>query len=139
MKRRSARIVVTKIFFALALAAAGFCVSPTTARAFQVPCDGCYPAPAYTTGYYPYAYRYYGSVSPYPVGYYPYPGYYGYSALSAGYAMSYYPYALPYPSYPVAAPFAYRYYGYPVWGYPTWPYYYGWPSWGTYYPYGFGF
>jgi len=143
-------------------------LAATANASSQPPCEGCEPTSAaplpegrYPTASFQYGARYYGQVSPYPIGYYPYPNYYGSTALSASYGMSYYPYQLPVvAAYPVPAPYAYRpyeypyygfpwrYYGFPAWGYsgyPGWGYY-GYPSWGYYgspgwgsFPYGWAF
>jgi hypothetical protein len=112
-----------------------FLAATTNAGAFQDPIVDYQPS--YVAGYYPYATRYYGAVSPYPVGYYTYPNYVYPGAIS-GYSVGYYPYALP-PAYPVptvaytVGPYAVGFYSYAGW--PTWVY----PGWGGAYPYGFGY
>jgi hypothetical protein len=87
----------------------------------------------------PYARRYYGSVDPNPIGYYPYRYYQG-PAFPTQRAIGYYPYPNPHP---YAAPFPYGYYGSPYGyygGYGAWPFY-GYPGWGwgSIGPFGFGF
>jgi hypothetical protein len=76
--------------------------------------------------------RYYGSVDPNPIGYYPYAYYQG-PAFPVQRAIGYYPYpdAHPYVT-PVPYPFGY-------WGYGAWPYGFGGWGWGTAFPYGFWF
>jgi hypothetical protein len=107
----------------------------STANAYQDPIVDYQPT--YVAGYSPYVTRYYGTVSPYPVGYYAYPNYV-YPGAVAGYSVGYYPYALP-PAYPVptvaytVGPYAVGFYSYGGWAYGVYP------GWGGAYPYGFGF
>jgi hypothetical protein len=95
---------------------------------------------------YPVGTRYYGSIDPNPIGYYPYSYYQG-PAFPVTRAYGYYPYPDPHPYPP---PFFYPYgylpyggyfgpYGY-YGGYGVWPYY-GYPGWGwgTVSSFGFGF
>jgi hypothetical protein len=76
--------------------------------------------------------RYYGSIDPNPIGYYPYTVYQG-PAFPTTRAYGYYPYPDAHP-YPPPLLYPYGYYG----GYGAWPYS-GFPGWGfgSVYPYGF--
>ena len=78
------------------MAIAGLFAPQATAIASQSPYDESVPFD--TVSYSPYAVRYYGTVSPYPLGYYPYPVYNG-SGPPATYGLGYYPYAVPTYSY----------------------------------------
>ena len=116
------------------------------AQAKQPAADCCPPTAAtYAPSYTVYGTRYYGSIDPYPIGYYPYASAYG----TAGYAVGYYPYAQPvvavpppaYP-YPYPSPYAFGYYGYrsgpwAYYGYPGWGWGGGTWGWGGGWPYGF--
>jgi len=99
-------------------------------------------------GTYPIGTRYYGSIDPNPIGYYPYSYYQG-PAFPVTRAYGYYPYPDPHPYPP---PFFYPYgyfpgyvgpygyfgpYGY-YGGYGVWPYY-GYPGWGWGTAFGYGF
>jgi hypothetical protein len=106
------------------LAIASLFVSQATATASQDPYGEI--APLDIANHVPSAVRYYGTVSPYPLGYYPYPVNFEYPAVPASYGLGYYPYAVP--TYTYAA-------GY----YPGVAVYYPYPRWGGYYPYGFAF
>jgi hypothetical protein len=120
------------------LAAVCFVALSATAGASQIP-GATYAADA--PQYYSYTTRYYGTIEPSPIGYYPYSTYYGPTVygptvVSPSYGVGYYPYPQPYLAYVVPAPYAVGYYGYPAWPYP----YYAYPGWGwgAAYPY-FGF
>jgi len=119
----------------LATAVVALAAAASTANAYQDPIVDYQPS--YVVGYAPYATRYYGAVSPYPVGYYTYPNYV-YPGAVGGYSVGYYPYALP-PAYPVptvaytVGPYAVGFYSYGGWPYGVYP------GWGPAYPYGFGF
>lgn len=84
--------------------------------------------------------RYYGTVDPYPIGYYPYQANYGFTAGYNRYALGYYPYS--YENYPSFLSYFWGYYGYPGWGgfYPYGSYAAGFYPYGAYrggfYPYG---
>jgi hypothetical protein len=100
----------------------------STASAFQEPISDYQPA--YASRSYPYARRYYGAISPYPMGYYSYPNYV-YPGAIGGYSVGYYPYAFP-PPYRAPAPA----YGAGLFGYGASPY--GpYPGWGGAYPSGY--
>lgn len=103
--------------------------------------------PQYVPGRYPYAARYYGAISPYPIGFYSYPNYV-YPGSIGGYSVGYYPYAFPPPYRAPLWPYGYGLYGYGGWGYGRWGYgawgygglpYGAYSGWGGAYPYGFGF
>jgi hypothetical protein len=104
-------------------------VSPTTANAAPPAApDEVVLAPEATPSYPRYG-RYYGSIDPNPIGYYPYAYYQG-PAFPVQRAFGYYPYPDAHP-YVNPIPFPYGY-----WGYGAWPYGFpGW-GWGTVYPYG---
>jgi hypothetical protein len=128
--RRGPVLVTATLVTAIVL----FAAAASTANAFQEPIDVSQP---YVVGYAPYATGYYGTVSPYPIGYYSYPNYV-YPGAVGGYSVGYYPYVLP-PAYPVptvaytVGPYAVGFYSYAGWPYGVYP------GWGGAYPYGFGF
>src|SRR5271155_340256 len=89
--------------FAAALAC--FVTLAATAQAAQTPDPNCCP-PA-TPSYTQYGARYYGTIDPYPIGYYPYATYYAPTAVPAPYALGCYPYPQPVvTAYAVPAPYA---------------------------------
>jgi hypothetical protein len=126
----------TKRLPRLAVALACLVTLAATASAAQEADPNCCPpaVPSYTQ----YGTRYYGTIDPSPIGYYPYAAYYGPASVTTPYALGFYPYPQPVVAYAVPAPYPVGYYGY--YGYGAWPYmaYPGW-GWGTVYPYGFGF
>ena len=117
MTRFIAKLVSTSL-----LAIAGLFAPQATAS--QPPYEES--VPFHPSGHAPYAARYYGTVSPYPLGYYPYPILSGYPVQRATYGLGYYPYAVP--NYSYAAGYS-----------PPVGVYYPYPRWGASYPFGFGF
>ena len=120
------RLSKAVVWRALPLAVlAVFVAVASNAYAFQDPVTGYQPSAV--PGHYQYAKRYYGAVSPYPVGFYSYPNYV-YGGAIGGYSVGYYPYAFPPPYRAPLWPYAFGYYGYG-----------GWPSYGAYPGWGWGF
>jgi hypothetical protein len=123
---------IQKLISPVLLGIAGLFAAPAAGHAFQSPYDGC--CPSESGGVYPYPPRYYGSVSPYPIGYYPQPAFYGYSAGYYPDSVGNYPYAIPSYSYAVGYyPYTAGYYPYQV-GYYPYAGYYAYPYWGAFYP-----